>query len=152
MSAPNVTVSIDRTGMTGAPPPLVLSGNDDATTWGVADLRLPGRIRRNIYAPSADNINGEELYATSLQQGLISMEAFPSGVSSEAALEALVQELTAAIDRASFVVDVTFGNASPKSFDCHFGSIALAAGGRTLGDLLHTDPVYVVTIPCYPNW
>lgn len=145
-----LTLTIGRASLPGGLSPLAFSGSNDSTLWGITGLQVPGRIRRNTTIPPADNVHGDELYATSLQQGLISFEARPT-VTDEAGRQAALAELYAALDQAAYPTTITIGNAAPEEWDCQPGSAVLAnSQGRTLVDLRDSKPVYIVTIPCFP--
>lgn len=149
MVAPAVELTIDRSGLTGAPAPLMFRGVVSTATWTLMNLRVPGRVRRNTYAPDADNIHGSEVYASAWQQGLISFSARPE-VADEAALQTAVSDLYAALDQRNYVVKVKIGTGMSEQWTCDPGSAEPGSEGRTYVDLRDASPIYLVTIPCYP--
>lgn len=136
--------------MAGSPAPLVLSGMEDGTTWGLASLRVPGRIARVAYYPDHPEVSGSKARAAALQQGILSFAAFPD-VTSEAAQQAAFAELAAAIGRFSYTLTTTVAGAAGQVWSCDWGSIELEdSSGRTFEDLADSKPLYVVSIPVYP--
>ena len=141
----NVLVSIDRTSL--SLPPLEVSGEDDARVLGLTSYQEPGLIWRVQYMPDHPDVHGSEPLSASLQQGIISFGLLPN-VADEAALRAALIEFEQAVSRFSYEVTTTVGNAAPRVWRAHVGSVQPDA--RTFENLLGTDPVAGVTIPVYP--
>lgn len=140
-----LTVSIDRTSL--SLDPLVLSGSEDGTTWGIVSdtFQMPMKQARIAYVDSPFQ-HGSTAVGWSWQQGLISFDASPE-VASEVALANALAELEAALGRLSYEVTTTV-NGQADVWRCDPGS--LASEGRGLIDLDDHAPAYTVTIPCYP--
>jgi hypothetical protein len=145
MTEPTATLSIDRSGLPGAPSPLVIAG-DFSTTLGLVSLKTPGKVARIKYAPDSDYFAGSEALARTYQQGLISCEVQPD-VASEAALRTAVADLEAALGQFRYTVTITI-NGVADVWTCDTASIEPPE--RDYVDLRDFDPVYTVTIPCKP--
>lgn len=141
----NVLVAINRTSL--SLPVLEVSGQDDARTLGLTSYQEPGLIWRVRYMPDHPDVHGSEPLGASLQQGIISFGLLPK-VTDEAALRAALAEFETAVSRLSFTVTTTVGNATPRAWSAHFGSVQ--PDERTLANLTHTDPIAAVSIPVYP--
>lgn len=142
-----LTVSIDRTSLGLSA--LVFSGADDGTLWGIVgdSFQSPSKHARVTYASDSPWVHGSVATGWSWQQGLLSFDATPA-VSSEADLKAAVAEVETALARLAYEATST-PNGVPDVWRCDPGSIVLS-GGRSFVDLRDFDPVYTVTIPCYP--
>lgn len=145
-----LTISIDRSGMAGAPAPLVLSGHDDAAALHVVRFQPPARLRRTTYAADSAYTHSSEKIASALQQGILGFH-FVADVATETALQVAIAEVEAALDQWSYTVTTTINGAPPKVWACDEGSIQIAGDGeRDFYNLTNVDPVYAVSIPVYP--
>lgn len=144
-----ITVSISRASLPGSPAPLVLSGTEDGTLWGIVGFRTPGRVRRYAWLPDSPDVDGSVLVSSSLQQGLLSVAVAPD-VTSESALQTALGDLYAALGQWSYTVTTTAGGAPAQAWSANPGSIELAEDTRDIDDLADSDPVYAITIPVYP--
>lgn len=147
-----LTISIDRTGMVGAPAPLVLVSNssDPAsnTVLGCAGFREPARRMRRRVAPPSDFSHGDVTLGFSYDQALLVFDVMPFGAT-EAQAKAALDELEAAIARLQFEVTVTVGDAPALVYVCDAGE-AVSTTDRSYMDLRYVQPKWSVEIPCYP--
>lgn len=144
---PTLTISIDRTSLSLSP--LLASGREDGTTLGVTSFTEPAKMPRVTYAPSSAYSHGETPLAWAYQQALLRFEIVAS-VSDEAGSKAQLAALEAACAQwPTFTVTVTVGNAAPRVYSCHPGSVE-PAGERTLVDLRDVNPAWIVALPCHP--
>lgn len=139
-----LTIAIDRTSL--ALSPLVFSAADDGTTWGILPgFVLPGRVARTRYAPSNFQ-HGDVATGSTWQHARLSWDAIPD-VATAAALQTAEDELYAAVGQFSYDVTVT-KNGVVSVWACDTGSAEPAP--LDLMELDHNEPVYSITIPCYP--
>lgn len=147
-----LTISIDRTGMVGAPAPLVLVSNsaDPAsnTVLGCSGFREPARRMRRRVAPPSDFTHGDVVLGFAYDQALLVFDVMPFGAS-EADAKAALAELEAAIARLQFEVTVTVGDAPGAVYLCDAGE-AVPTNDRTYVDLKFVQPKWSIEIPCYP--
>lgn len=142
-------ISIDRSGMAGAPAPLVLSGSDDANPLGVTNYAEPPRQARVTYYPDSRDAAGSKAQAATWQQSILAFDVMTDQAADEAASRTLLQDLQAAIGQFAYTVTVTVGNAPAQVWKADMGSMA-PTGSRTVDDLDDADPEWTVTIPVYP--
>lgn len=137
-----LTLSIDAPG--GA---VLLSGSEDGTTWGIVSetYQGPSRQPRIQYADGAW-MHGSVALGFTWQQSLMSFDVAPK-VASEAALRTAIASLQAALSQLNYETTETI-NGVADVWTCDPGT--LAPTGRSLTDLDTFDPVFTVTIPCYP--
>lgn len=143
-----ITISIDRTALSLSP--LVMDGNADGTSGlAVANYTDPALQARIQYAPSSLEQHGDLALGWTWQQTILGFDVFPDDQASEAAAQALVDELRDAITQAlEFDVTVTKGG-SVEVWTCNPGSL-VPVGGRTVANLEEHDAVWTVTLPCFP--
>lgn len=145
-----LTITIDRTGMTGSPAPLVLSAEDDGTPLGVHAYAPPGRVGRVTYLPDEPDTHGSIPQAASLQQAILAF-GVSAVAASESGMRALIAEVEAALARLSYQVTTMVGDGPAETWLATWGSIELADNsGRDYADLRDADPVYSVSIPVFP--
>lgn len=149
MTEPTTVISIDRTGMAGSPAPLTFSATPGVGELGIVNYREPALQPRVRYAPSADDIHGEQPLAWSWQQSILSWDVVTDDCANEAESRALVAEIRAAISRLSYLVTVTVNGATPEVWTCVVGE-ANYTGDRTYADLTDSNPVIGVSLPCNP--
>jgi hypothetical protein len=145
---PTLTISIDRSGMTGSLGPLEFSGKLDGTSLGIVNYQAPARQSRTAYAPDSINIHGSEAIGAAWQQAILSFEWVCDTASSETDVQAAYDEVVAALEQFSYPVTTQVSGAPAQSWAADMGSCA--PSGRTYADLANTNPVYAVTIPVYP--
>lgn len=139
-----LTFSIARTSLSLSP--LVLSANDDSNTWGILPgYTPPGRIARVRYA-SSNFTHGDVAVGSTWQQAVHSFDVSPT-VASAAGLAAAVAELQAALGQFTYLTTVT-RNGVAEVWTCDTGSLSPAP--LDVNEVDHHQPVYSVTIPCYP--
>lgn len=150
MTEPVLTVTIDRTGMVGAPAPLVLLGHPGTsnTVLGCSDYREPAKWVNRRMAPPSAFAHGQVVLGMTYEQSLLSFTVFPEGAT-EAQGKAAIFELEAAIARLQFEVTVTVGDAPGLVYVCDAGEV-VPVGDRTYTDLRYANPKWSVEIPCYP--
>lgn len=146
----SLTITIDRTGMAGAPAPLVLLGQAGAsnTVLAVSGYREPARQMRRRTAPPSDFVHGEVTLGWSYQQSILSFDVAAFGAT-EAQAKAAIAELEAALGRLQFEVTVEVGDAPALTWTCDAGE-AIPIGDRTYANLRAAEPSWSVAIPCYP--
>lgn len=148
MTAPTLTISIDRTSLTLDP--LVLTGHiDEDRVLSVSDYQEPAMQPRIQYAPSSDDVSGEMPLGWVWQDSILGFNVFSDASSTEADMRSKVAELVAAIARLSYETTVTVNDAPPEVWTCRPGSVA-PVGGRSLVDMRLHNPVWSVAIPVYP--
>lgn len=146
MVDPTLTISIDRTAL--SLPPLVFVGSGEGSL-GVVDYREPAMQPRVRFAPSSDFIHGDVPLSWSWQQTLLDW-AFFTDVESEAESRALLAEVRAAVTQGlSFMVSVSVSGAPAESWSCSPGPL-VPESGRTYENLRDSDPVWSLSLPCYP--
>lgn len=145
-----LTITVDRTGMAGAPDPLVLLGHDGSsnTVLSVTNFQEPAKAPRVRYAPPSDFSHGDVPLGWSWQQSLLSFDVAPFDAD-EGAGRAAIEELEGALSRLSFEVTVEVNDAPARTYVCTVGAV-MPNGPRTFVDMRDSDPVWTVTIPCHP--
>lgn len=145
-----LTVSIDRTGMAGAPTPLVLLGHVGSanTVLGVTGYREPARQTRVRYAPPSDFTHGDVALGWNWQQSILSLTVRGLGAT-EAEVKAAIAELEAAVARMPYEVTVTVGDAPALVWTCDPGQV-IPVRERTYTDLRLATASWSVEIPCHP--
>jgi hypothetical protein len=146
---PTLTISIDRTGMTGSPAPLVLHGNRGTGSLGITDYTEPAMQPRGRDAPTADDLDGETTTAWSWQETMLVFEVVTDVSASEADSRSLIAELRAAITRLNVPVTVTVGDAPAETWRGKLGTLT-PTGPRNRWDLAKHNPTWTVTIRCHP--
>jgi len=144
----SLTVSIARSSPLPTTP-LVLSGTADANQLGITNYMEPARQARIAYAPDSAWVHGSQALAWAWQQTLLQFDVVTDLAASETASRNLLTDLRNAITQWKFNVTVTIGGAAGEVWACQPGSIA-PAGGRTYADIENHDPIWSVSIPCYP--
>lgn len=149
MTAPTVTISIDRTSLSlGA---LTFSGTRSGTARGITRFIPPNMIDRTRYMPDSDSIDGSEATATAWAQAVLGFDWFPIGAANETAVQAARNEVIAAIGQFEFLVTTQVSGAPEEVWSANRGSMVLGGSdGRTLVDLSHLCPLYAVTLNVYP--
>lgn len=145
MFDPEITISIDRTSL--ALGPLVLSGQDDATTLSIVEYTEPAIEARVTWAPTSQWAHGQQATASAYEQTLLQFDVSP-WATSETLSRAALAELRTALAQFSFEVTVTVGDAPAETWTCNAGSVGGAS--RTFENLKTGRPVHPVTIPAYP--
>lgn len=152
MAVPSLTVTIDRTGMVGAPAPLVLvASRSDVTSntvLGVSGYREPARQMRRRTAPSSDFSHGDVTLGWSWQQSILAFDVTAKPGSTETQVKAAISELEAALARLQFEVTVEVGDAPALTWTCDAGE-AIPTGDRSYADLRAVRPSWSVSIPCH---
>lgn len=153
MAEPSLTITIDRTGMAGAPTPLVIvsKASDVAsnTVLGCSGYREPSRQMRRRMAPPSDFSHGELTLGWSYQQAALVFDVTAKPGATESQLKAAISELEAAIARLQFTVTVEVGAAPALAWTCDAGE-AIPSGPRTYADLSAVRATWSVAIPCHP--
>jgi hypothetical protein len=148
MTAPTLTISIDRTSMTLSA--LVLTGHVDVSrVLSVSDYQEPAMQPRIQYAPSSDDVSGEMPLGWVWQDSILGFNVFSDASATEADMRSKIAELTAAVARLSYETTVTVSDADPEVWTCRPGSVT-PVGGRSLVDMRLHNPVWSVAIPVYP--
>jgi hypothetical protein len=131
-------------------PDIVMDGSEGGTTpLGVTTYADPAIQPRVQYAPTSPYLHGDTPLSWSYQESLLSFSVVAMDPASEAAARALIETLRAAVSRLSFTVTVNVNGAGDEVWRCHAGSVT-PAGGRGYVDMRDHNPVWSVTIPCYP--
>lgn len=144
-----LSISIDRTSLSlGA---LVLGAQDGTGgLLAITDYTEPAIQARITYAPDSDFVHGSLALGYTWQQTILSFEVAPFGSSGEQETRTAIAALTAAVSQfPAYAVTVTVGDAAAETWQCDPGSV-VPTGGRTYMDLRDADPVWRVTVPCYP--
>lgn len=153
MPDPSLTIAIDRTGMAGAPAPLVLvsKASDVASNsvLGVSGYREPAKQMRRRTAPPSDFLHGDVVLGMVYQQATLPFQVTAKPGSTETQVKAALAELEAAIARLQFEVTVTVGDAPAQTWTCDAGE-AMPTSDRSYADLRSVRPSWSVSIPCYP--
>lgn len=137
-------ITIDRTSLSLTP--LVLSGSDDGTTWGILPgFQMPGQIPRTIYADSPF-LHGSVAVSSTWQQAFLAFDACPE-VADATGLTAATAELRAALGQLAYTATVAL-NGAESTWECDPGSLTPAPVDRP--EIVANRPVYAVSIPCYP--
>jgi hypothetical protein len=129
--------------------PLVLSGSDDANPIGVTNYSDPAMQSRVRYAPTSEFVHGEQPLGWTLQQTILGFDIVTDLAGSEAASRSLIADVRAAITQFAFTVTVAVEDAPAEVWSCNPGSMSLT-NPRSYYDLRDHNPVWSVTIPCYP--
>lgn len=149
MIDPTLTISIDRSGMSGSPAPLVLAG-DLSEDLVVVTFAPPAKIWQYGYAPGSADIHGSELTSAALVQALLGFSFYPL-TDSETAMRAAQAEVEAALAQFRYAVTTQISGAPAEVWTCDPGSVQLVdSSGRTYADLANTHPKFSVSIPVYP--
>lgn len=144
MVDPELTISIDRASLGLAP--LVLSGRDDGTTWGLVGYSEPAWQARIGYATDSPYVAGSAATSATWQQSILGFDAAPD-VHSELELRVAIAELRVALSQFTYPTTVSLLDFS-ETWRCDMGSIS--ATPRDYTDLANFDPVFSVTIPVQP--
>lgn len=146
MVDPSLTISIDRTALSLSPLTFVASG---AGTLGITDYSEPAMQPRVSYAPSSAFLHGEVALAWAWQTTLLRWSFF-TDVDTETESRGLLAQVRAAITQGlHFDVTVSVGDAEGETWRCDPGGLT-PDGSRTYTDLRDADPVWSVSLPCYP--
>lgn len=149
MSDPtSLTISINRTGMSGSPAPFVCAGNDTTRDLSVTSYREPALAPRITYAPVGDS-HGDVPLGWSYQETILAFNVFDEGSTTEDQMRVKIALLAAALARLSYEVTVTVNGAHAETWTCRPGTVT-AADDRTSTDLRNHRPVWSVAIPAYP--
>lgn len=149
MTAPTVTVSIDRTGLSLSA--LTFSGTRSGTARGISRFIPPGMVDRTTYMPDSPDVDGSEAVSTAWAQGILGFDWFPIGAANETAVQAARNEVIAAIGQFEFTVTTQVGGAPAEVWSATRGAMVLGGSdGRTFVDLSLLCPVYAITIPVFP--
>lgn len=146
MTAPTLTITIDRTSLSLSP--LVISGSLDANELGIVNFRPPPRQARTTYAPDSVDLDGSEPIATAWQQSLLNFDWMPDQAASETDVQASYVEVCAALAQFSYAVTTQVSGAPAEVWTAERGSITPPQ--RDYVDLAYLRPVYAVTIPVRP--
>lgn len=146
MTAPTLTISIDRSSLSLSP--LVLSGTNDSNDLGVVNYTPPAKQKRLGQMPDAPDIDGTEYVSSSYQQSRLNFDFVTDKATSETELQALEDELAAAIDQFAFVVTTQVDGAPARAWSANSGD--LIPPSRTYTDLANHNPVFAVSIPVFP--
>lgn len=143
------SISIDRTSLSLSP--LVLSGDAGTTAeLGVANYSEPAMLPRVGYAPSSDFVHGDLALGWTYQQTLLNFDVFATSPADEQEQRDLIADLVAAVTQfPAYEVTVTVDDAAPETWTCDPGSVT-PNGSRNWADVKHHNPVWAVSIPCYP--
>ena len=139
------TLSIDRTSLSLTP--LVLSGVDDASVWGVlAGWQMPGKDAVVIRA-SSPLTHGSTPTHWKWQDAVMSGEVAAQAAST-GALAAAIADLEAAIGRLEYDVEVTRNGVPWGTWRCGPGS--LTPSPLDYVNLRDDQQAFSLTIPCFP--
>ncbi len=143
---PTLTISIDRTALSLSP--LVFVGSGDGAL-GITAYREPAMQPRVQLAPTSAFIHGDVPLSWSWQQSLLTWSFFTDGTT-ETESRSLLAEVRAAVTQGlSFLVTVTVGGAPAEKWSCNPGPVN-PESDRSYLDLRDSDPVWSVSLPCYP--
>lgn len=149
MVAPTMVISIDRTGMAGAPSPLVIKA-DGTTPFKLVGWREPA-MRPQVRTPGPSYyVDGDgPTIAWTWQETVLLWEVAARGAASETVSRALTAELLAAVARASYPITVTVNGAPDETWQCKPGALE-PGDARNYVDLNNHDPVWVVSMKAHP--
>lgn len=146
MVDPTLTISIDRTVLSLSP--LVFVGQGDGEL-GIEDYREPAIQPRVSYAPSSEWQHGEIAMGWSYQQSILEWSFF-TDVDTESESRALIAAVRAAVTQGiNFEVTVSVSDADDEVWVCNPGSVS-PTESRTYLNMRTPDPVWNVSLPCYP--
>ena len=150
MTAPTVSISIDRTSLSLAP--LTFSGTRVGATKGIVRYIEPALIERPTYMPDSDSVDGSEATSSAWALAILGFDWFPIGAANETAVQAARNEVRAALAQFGFTITTQISGAPAEVWTAAArGSMALGGSdGRTYVDLTFLQPVYSVTIPVHP--
>ena len=146
MTAPTLTVTIDRTSL--SLPPLVLSGTRDSNALAIVSYQAPSTLARVGYMPDSADTHGSEAISFAYQQAILGFDWVRDGGSTETQVQASRNEVAAALAQFSYSVTTQISGAPAEAWTADPGSQVPSA--RTYADLMNRNPVYAVTIPVYP--
>jgi hypothetical protein len=148
---PTLTISIDRTGMVGAPAPLTFSATPGVGTLGITDYTEPAVAPQNIYASTSDYEHGETIRGARWHNTLLSWEVVTDAASTEQAAREAIAEVLAAVSRLEYEVTVTVDGAPAETWLAQGYGTVTVNGARTFANLRDHNPVWSITLPVYPT-
>lgn len=146
MTAPTLTIVIDRTSLSLSP--LTFSASLDGATLGVVDYQPPALQWRLGYMPDSSDAHGSELVSAAYQQAILGFDWVRDGGATETQVQASRAEVAAALAQFSYTVETQVSGAPAEVWSADPGSQVPSA--RVYANLLHRNPVYAVSIPVYP--
>lgn len=145
MTAPTVTITIDRSSLSLSDLTFVGSGSSG---YGLVSYQPPLMVARNTYAPSSRFTDGGELVGGAWEKTNIAFDWYALAASTETAVQAAFAAVVAAIGQFSFEVTTQVSGAPAQVWQADRGS--MSPSQRTYVDLANHCPVYAVTIPVQP--
>lgn len=149
IAEPGFSISIDRASMAGDLDPLVISGVSGETPLTVVSFTEPAKIAEIDWLPDMPEVSGSTPRAFRYAQAVMGFTVASYDAESETDSRALITELWAAIARLGFPIVLTVADAPDETWSCRPGSLAMG-GARDWVDLAYSNPLWSVTIPCYP--
>jgi hypothetical protein len=122
--------------------------NDRTTTLTLVGLREPSRLARTTFAPSSRYVIDKPL-ATVRQRSALGFDVAARGAASEAAAQAAIDELAAALLPVRVMVHVFYEGGLERIWQCSGGGVD-ATDERDYVNLRDHDPVWAATAPCHP--
>lgn len=153
MTAPTVTVKIDRSGLAVPAADLVASGTRAGSLFGIVRFIPPAMIARTGYMPNSRYVDGSEETSVAWEEAILGFDWIPlnANAASETAVQAAYAEMIEAIGQIRFSVKTQVSGAPEQAWRGTRGSMVLGgSNGRTYVDLQYRVPVYGVTIPVHP--
>jgi hypothetical protein len=148
---PEVTITLDRSGMPGSPAPLIFYGATGLGGLVILRYMPPAQSARTTYMPDAGDVDGSEAIGSAWQQAVLAWDWRPDGATSETIVQAARNEVLAAIGQFEFEVTTRVSDAPAEVWQADRGSMALGGSdGRQYVDLANLIPQYAVTVPVYP--
>lgn len=149
--SPSLTISINRSGMAGAPAPLVFSGLLDSNQLGITEYEEPAMLPIVSYATPHDGRHGDpDPLSWRYAQTFLAWKFVTDLATTEQASRNLIADVRAAIAQAlEFSVTVTVSGATAEVWTCNPGSLT-PAGARARIDMTDPRPEWAVSLPAYP--
>lgn len=150
MTVPDMTISIDHTGVTGASADLVFYAKDGEGELGITAYREPSLEPNITYSPGAGNQHGGGTpLEWAYKETILAWDFVTDASASEAESRALVAQVAAFLARLRYSITITAAGASPETWVCRPGSITPAAS-RSRIDLTDSNPVWQASVPAHP--
>lgn len=144
-----LTISIDRSGMDGAPAPLVFSATLDGTALGIFEFQRPGLQMAVTYAPDSASRHGSVKRAAKYQQAILGWDWAADLAADETTVQAAYAEVAAAIAQFAYTVTTQVSDAPAEVWSADPGT--LVPSSRSYLDLANPDQaMFSVSIPVYP--
>jgi hypothetical protein len=149
-ATPNVVITIDDTGVVGAPGDLVFSATPGVGEFGIVEFREIASEANITRVGGAGNIHGEGVPTEwSYQEANLAFSFVTDVSATEAESRAYLATVRAFLGRLRYSVTITVSGSTAETWVGYAGSLTPAAG-RSRNDLTDSNPVWNVVIPCHP--